>query len=537
MKINPIKFAFILIALNMIGHLANAQTLNNLINGHFNGSFENYSQYYLNDDKIGTFVPQDKFASNSFLKLDYNYGKFSTGIQFESYLPPLIGYFPIPVTNQNKIINKYFKYTDTKFSIQVGDFYEQFGSGLIFRSFENRQIGINNALEGFNAYITPTDFLKMKVIYGRTRKIMEYTNTVTRGLDAEIDLNKLFKAKTDQLNVLIGGSYIGKYQEYTGANDNFPATVNAYAGRMDLTSNNFSLNAEYVSKGVDPNLLNNLSFEKGKALLLTSSYTKNNFGLTATYRGISNMNFISERDVEFSSLAPVNYLPALTKQHDYLTSNIYVYSAQGKGESGFQTDLYYNFKSGTKLGGKYGTKVSVNISKFGSLKDSNQIIGFGTNKYYRDANIEIKKKFSKKYEMTLGLQKIFYNASVIQAVSHDDVNAMVIALGGVYKFGKKKSIRYKLEHLSTKTDQGNWASGLTEISFSSPYAFYASDLYNYGETGVHYYNFGASVTQNATRFSLGFGKQRAGLFCVGGVCRFVPASYGFTATLTTSFAN
>jgi hypothetical protein len=56
-------------------------------------------------------------------------------------------------------------------------------------------------------------------------------------------------------------------------------------------------------------------------------------------------------------------------------------------------------------------------------------------------------------------------------------------------------------------------------------------------TDVHYYNFGTSYTQNATRFSLGYGRQRAGLFCVGGVCRFVPASYGFTATLTTSFAN
>jgi len=89
--------------------------------------------------------------------------------------------------------------------------------------------------------------------------------------------------------------------------------------------------------------------------------------------------------------------------------------------------------------------------------------------------------------------------------------------------------------LSTKNDKGNWASGLAEFSFSSPYAFFVSDLFNYGLTKNHYYNLGASVTKKSTRFSLSFGKQRAGLFCVGGVCRFVPASYGFTAGLTTSF--
>ena len=516
-----------------------AQQLSQYIKGHFNGSFENYSQYYMKDEIIGASLPQDRIGSNSFLKLDYNYGKFSTGVQFESYLPPVLGYFPIPVTNQSKIVNKYFKYTEDKFSVQVGDFYEQFGSGLIFRSFENRQIGINNALEGFNVYVEPANFLKVKVIYGRTRKIFDYSNSVTRGVDAEFDLNKMFgvKEKDNATNVTIAGSYVGRYQEYAGAVDNFPATVNAFAGRFDLSSTSFNLNAEYVEKGKDPNLLNNQSFAKGKALQINSGYTKNNFGATVTLRAISNMTFTSDREGEFASLAPVNYVPALTKQHDELTSNIYVYSAQTKAETGFQSDLYYTIKKGTKLGGKYGTKISANVSCYNTLGDSADIFSIGKKRNFSDANIEIKKKWNKTLEMTLSYQNIFYKASVIQAVSHDDVVANVIAAGVLYKFAAKKSLRVKLEHLSSKTDQGNWASALTEFSFSTPYAFFASDLYNYGTTKNHYYNLGASVTKKSTRFSMAFGKQRAGLFCVGGVCRFVPASYGFTASLTTSFAN
>jgi hypothetical protein len=34
---------------------------------------------------------------------------------------------------------------------------------------------------------------------------------------------------------------------------------------------------------------------------------------------------------------------------------------------------------------------------------------------------------------------------------------------------------------------------------------------------------------------MSYGKQRAGIFCVGGVCRNVPASNGFAISITSSF--
>ena len=58
----------------------------------------------------------------------------------------------------------------------------------------------------------------------------------------------------------------------------------------------------------------------------------------------------------------VNYLPALTKQHDYQLANINVYESQPNvsfpdpelmksGEIGYQFDLYYDLKEGSNLGG------------------------------------------------------------------------------------------------------------------------------------------------------------------------------------------
>jgi hypothetical protein len=58
--------------------------------GHFSGSFDMYSQYYMKDEKTGAVLPQDKIGSNNFLKLDYSYKKFTAGVQFEAYLPLLL---------------------------------------------------------------------------------------------------------------------------------------------------------------------------------------------------------------------------------------------------------------------------------------------------------------------------------------------------------------------------------------------------------------------------------------------------------------
>ena len=65
------------------------------------------------------------------------------------------------------------------------------------------------------------------------------------------------------------------------------------------------------------------------------------------------------------------------------------------------------------------------------------------------------------------------------------------------------------------------------------------DQYNYGNSveknQIHYPYGTFGYINGGNRVSLGFGRQKAGLFCVGGVCRVVPASNGLTITVTSSF--
>lgn len=505
--------------------------LEQLAKGHLSGSFESYTQLYREDTKIGAIPPQDKIGSNNFFKLDYTYKQFTAGVQYEAYLPAIQG-FPFSSTkmdrNEGKLVNRYFRYNGDKFSVQVGDFYEQFGSGLVFRSWENRQIGINNALEGVNVQVQPVDFVKLKVVYGRPRKYFDYANAVVRGADADINLNRLFsKQSTGAVNVTGGFSYVSRYQEYTGGEAKFPATVNAWAGRMNIESSNAALAAEYVHKGSDPHVANGLISDGGKAILINASYTAGKFGANLTYRGMSNMDYRSEREAE-GTVLPVNYVPALTKQHDYLTTNIYVYNAQVAGEAGGQADLFVNLGS---------SKLSLNYAQYNSLKKAGAIFGMGDMTYFRDGSLEWKKRWNSKWQSILAYHYVYYNKQVIEGGDPDMVKSHIALANILYKYSPRKSARLELQHLYTAEDKGNWAAAVTEFTFAPMWSVYASDLFNYGKTDVHYYNVGGSIMKNATRFSLAYGRQRAGLFCVGGVCRFVPAASGFTATLTVTFNN
>ena len=502
---------------------------NSVLGGHLSGSFESYSQLYQKDEKINAIYPQDRIGSNNYLKLDYNYKQFSAGIQFESYLPTVAGY-PFSI-NESKLVNKYFKYTAKKFALQVGDFYEQFGSGLIYRSWENRQIGINNALEGVNIKLQPVDFIKLKIIYGRMRNVFSYSNSVVRGADVEFDFSQLNKnAAPPKTRVTIGASYVSRYQQYTGPDPNFPPTAKAAAVRLDVQGAAASVSLEYVHKQKDPHLQNLYDMTSGKAFLLNFSYAKNKAGINLNFRGLENMDFRGERDATGSQML-VNYIPALTRQHDYLTTNIYLYNPQVAGEVGGQFEFFYNL---TKSAAK-SSKLAFNFSHYRSLNDPDKILSFGDIKYFQDANVEWKKKWNSKWNTVMAFHNVFHNKSVIEGGLYENIKANIVLVNATYKYAKTKSFRFELQHLSTEQDNGNWAAVVTEFSFAPKWIFYLSDLYNYGKTDLHYPVIGGSYSKSGTRFGLSYGRQRAGLFCVGGVCRFVPAASGFTATLTTTF--
>ena len=523
----------------------------------FSGNLYTNSQYYVDDNETGDFSEEDRFRSNNYLKLDGGYGKFTFGIQVESYLPQALLNFSPNFDKEIGLGTFYANFHSDKLDVTVGHFYEQFGSGLILRSWEDKQLGINNALRGAKVEISPVSSLQLTGLYGNHRVGFDVSDGDIYGFDTEFNLSEALKVENTNLNV--GFSFVNRTQYIPNSSQNFDSSTNSFSGRVNFAKGNFYSNLEMVSKSEDALVefgnVNTAKLAKGNALLFNTGFSKKGFGLDATFRRIENMNFYSDREAEGNIYNEqiVNYLPSLTKQHDYGLSNIYVYQAQSRltynpfgkaGEIGGQFDLFYNIKRGTALGGKYGTKIALNYATwYGLDADYNisersydaEFLSFGK-KYFTDVNVEVRKKWSKKWSSIFTFIDLFYNQRYIEETS-GKVNATIAVAESTYKITPTKSVRVEAQHLWTNDDKKDWWAATVEMNFSPRFTVFVSDMYNYGNDikKIHYYNVGGSYSKGSTRVALNYGRQRGGLLCVGGVCRIVPESTGFGLTVSTSF--
>ena len=535
--------------------------------GKIYGGFESNSQWYLNDKGMGTIQPEDPIRSNNYLFLNYNYKNWTAGIQVESYEANALLNFN-PKLEGTNVATYFVNYTAKMFDVTAGYFYEQFGSGLLLRSWEDRALGLNNAIRGGRINFRPTDYMTFTALYGQQRSGFDVSEGKIYGFNAEIGLDSLLKFETSSLSV--GFSYVGRDEAIAIVNPNFSELTNSFAGRVNFSHNSFYISSEYNFKSEDAILdvqkrISNAFVKSGSAVLLNMGYSAQGLGIDATFRRMENMGFFTERVPEFygpenTSLnyndKMMNYTPALTKQHHSNLANIYVYQAQHRvdfsdpsvmkaGEIGGQIDVFYNLKKGTSLGGEFGTKVALNASNWYNLSGDytyfpadykTDFIGTGE-KYFSDYNIEITKKVSERLHTGFNYVNQYYNQKLLGGGSLVKTN--IVVAEATYSFTNTRSVRVLGEHLWADADKKNWAGATVEYNINARFSCYIWDIYNYGndnpERRNHYYNVGGAYRKGATRIALGYGRQRGGLVCVGGVCRFVPESTGLSLSLNTSF--
>lgn len=541
--------------------------------GRVYGGIESNMQYYLEDDGIGVVQPDEPFRSNNYLYVNYNYKNWTTGVQLESYEPnALLNYNP--QFDGTDLGIYYVKYKDEKWDITLGHFYEQFGNGMILRAWEDRALGVNSALRGARVKFTPSYQMDFTAFYGRQRSGFSVTDGDIFGLDSNFFLGDALNLYEKNQDLILGFSYVGRHEALPFENPNFNELTNTFSGRFDYMYNSFYANAEVNYKSEDgilniQNQLSNDFVEDGNAVTFNFGYSKSGLGIDVSLRRMENMGFFSEREPstyinnlgEISSSFDyldkfLNFTPALTKQHHSLLANIYVFQAQNgvlfeeatimrSGETGYQIDFFYNFKKGTLLGGEFGTNVSVNLSSWYNLPGiytynppSYDVDFFGIgNKFFHDYNLEIKKKIAKDWHFGFNYINQYYDQRFLGGGSLVKTN--IITSEVTYNFTKVQSIRLELEKMWATADRKDWAGGTVEFNFNENFSFYVWDIWNYGNDNpdrrVHYVNVGGAYRSGAYRIALNYGRQRGGLVCVGGVCRFVPESSGFTLSFNTSF--
>jgi len=549
------------------------------------------AQVYSEDSKLGitdSTLNYKKFGMNGFTNVRYTNGNFSAYMRVEGFLNPMIGYdnryegIGVPYWNVN--------YKIGNLEMTAGHFYEQFGSGLILRGWEEWTLGYDNNIYGFNAKYSPAKGVMIKGLVGVQRYFWEpYTpdsRGIVKGIDGDFYLNDMFKGMNDaKTKITLGGSFVSKYEKVptmgftrdsaytviigddtvnwvkkTTYQYNLPHNVGSWAARMNIANGGFSLYAEYAEKGNDPNATNDYIYLKGQALYSTVSFSKKGFGIFFSTKWINNMSYKSKLTESGNPpMLDINYLPATTKVHQYSFAAMYPYATQPNGEFGLQGEIVYTIPKKSVLGGKYGTTITVNYSLANSIKkeqispeipiDStgtdgykSKFFSFGDIPFYRDLSVKFEHKFNK----TFKAKAVYYNQTYNQHVIEDEIydkNELVYAHIGVldltYKFTHKKSLRVEMQGLWTKEDKGNWAAMTLEYNVAPKWSFAVMDEWNYGNNNkdirIHYYNIAFGYTEKTNRISIRYGRQREGLLCVGGVCRYVPNSTGLTITLTSSF--
>ncbi|RFC55936.1 DUF6029 family protein [Brumimicrobium aurantiacum] len=532
-----------------------------LSQGSISGNMESTFQYLLDDEKIDAEQPDEKALINSYVNVNYRNSGFKAGMRLEAYLPAILGY---PDRFDGAGLGyRYVGYENDLVDVTVGNFYEQFGSGLIFRSYEDRALGVDNMMNGVSLNLRPYKGVTIKTVYGRQRFSFTegsnvYTDGIVRGADAEINFNQWFpKLASSNFRVSAGGSFVSKYQEDNNTQLVLPENTGAYGGRMEVAYKKFFINGEYIIKEQDPSQDNGYIYNYGKGLLLNAGYSQKGLGIVVSAKSIDNMSFRSDREAALQD-ATIGFIPALTKTHTYnLAATLYPYASQPNGEVAYQADVIYKIKRGTKLGGKYGTDVSLNFSTaYAPVQNTSNVNPLDSTRvaydsklfdaddqlYWRDFNVSIKRKLNKKWTLKGSYFNISMNNDVLKLTDAKGIIESHIGVLDVqYKINRKNTIRAELQGLWTidNKDRGDWATFLVEYTISPDWFFSALIQSNYGnpveEDQIHYPMVVVGKIWGATRLQVGYGRQNEGLFCVGGICRQVPSSNGLTVSFTHSF--
>jgi hypothetical protein len=267
--------------------------------GYLTGSFETNDHIYVKDE-ANKFTPgDDNFGSNNYLKLDYYNGNFSAGLQMEGYYPTLIGY-PSEL-NKFALSNMYVNWKDEDFQITAGTFYDQYGSGLLFRSWEDRLLGMNNTIMGARFAYNWDDKIAFKAMWGMPRLGMELSDTQLRGADLSVSLSNIIGWNDILLSV--EGSVLNRFEKISidAEEAGGKASTVGYSGRINFDYDGFFVKGEYVDLGKK---LVAIQLKRGNAQLVELGYNGKGLGVTFTGRRLEWMG----QNISSSSISSANLI-------------------------------------------------------------------------------------------------------------------------------------------------------------------------------------------------------------------------------------
>ncbi len=515
--------------------------------GQLSGSFDSYGYIFVRDSAIGASnTPQydhQLFGADAWLTLNYQNKGFDIGVRFDLF-------------NNSNLLNRtgsysaqglgrwYLKKSVGSLHLAAGYLYDQIGSGIVFRAYEERALAIDNALFGVSAAYDISPDWKIKVFTGKQKKQFDTYDPIIKGAyltgfwsnaSGRLTLAPSIGMVNRTLDDETMQRLVGTLSTYTPS-DSIGATFNAYATSVSntLTYGPITWYAEYAAKTAEAiyapreNKTNwNGTTSRGKfvnrpgTVAYTSiSLSKRGKSVNVEYKRTENFTFRAD---PFSSLnrGLMNFLPPMTRANTYRLPARYAAATQELGEQAAQMDV--NFSPTKKL--SFNLNAS-NITDLDGLLLNREILGEVTFKRH-------------KYQVITGFQYMNYNQEIYQEKPGVDmVQSLTPYVDFLYKFNEHTSLRTELQYMDTHQDYGSWAFALIELGVAPHWVISASDMYNIKPKktdDIHYPTLSVAYSRDANRISLAYVKQVEGIVCSGGICRLEPAFNGYRMTVASTF--
>lgn len=476
---------------------------------------------------------QAKSGGEGWMNLRYNYNGFTATLRVDAFQNSNLKYLTKSMTAYG--IGAFSLSKDIgDLSVTAGYIYDQIGSGILFRSYEDRGLLIDNALVGLMMKYKVTKNISVKGFSGQQKNnngINTFYAPIIKGLNIEGDFtaNKVHLAPgLGMINRTLDQSsmdaVVGTINSMPIA-DRFVPMYNTYAftGYNTLTFKNLSWYAEGAYKTHEA--INNngvLEDKPGNVEYTTLGWAKK--GIALGFSGKRTEDFVMRTSPNQTLLdGMMNWQPVVATIRPQRLLARYTPASQDISEMAYKGDVLL--------------APNDNLNTTVSYTSINTLTG---DKLYREIFADAEYRGIKNWIIGGGIQYMEYNLDIYRQENNLGMMYAITPFAEVtYRFDEKHSVRTEWEYQDSKQDLGSWLFGLVEFNIAPKWSFALSDMYNIkptpGNDKTHYYNIFTAYTKGPHRFTLAYVKQVAGINCTGGVCRYEPAFSGLKGTITTSF--
>ncbi|MDX1476229.1 MAG: DUF6029 family protein, partial [Saprospiraceae bacterium] len=488
----------------------------------------------------------------AWLKLNYRKSGFDVGLRLDYFKNSNL-LNPTDAYSDKGLGIAYLSKEFGDLHVTVGHMYEQIGSGIIFKAYEERALLLDNALLGARARYQLSSDWQLTAFGGRQKHLFDlYASTLAGG-----KLEGFAGLKEGALSLAPGIGLITKTLS-DGQMDDLANVLSTYTPEDFIDKapfHNFALSlyntlqygpvtwyfeGAYKSKDVFLDLyatrslwtgeqtLGKYVLESGYVIYNAISYARGKVGITLESKVTSDFNYRAD-PLAVLNRGMINFLPPMARFNTYRLTSRYTPATQDLGEIAGQLEASFrpNLKQSYLINGSWINDLS------------------GTS-LYREIFTELTFKKPRKHTVIGGLQFQWYNQERYEGKTDVPfVKTVTPYVDYLYRFSRTTSLRTEVQYMHTDQDWGSWLFILAEFGIAPHWVFELSDMWNItpyvDRSGVrrndplHFPTVGVTYSHGGQRISMRYVKQVEGVVCSGGICRLEPAFSGLRILVSTQF--